>query len=136
MNIFEVPKNNWWKYMESIMKNVNLSNISIVQNNHLVFTFSNSYDGKFDRSMSCNQILKCCMENESFGNETFSYFIPDIYKKELSQLEVDSALTYYKYGYNVDLSKLNKQYLLLIIGNDICIDIICGEIAVSLTEIM
>ena len=38
---------------------------------------------------------------------------------------MESALEYYKYGYNFDFSELNKAYLILIIGNEICIDIIC-----------
>lgn len=136
MNIFEVERNNWWEYMEPIMENVNLSNISMLQNNHLIFTFLNSYDGKVYRYIRCAQILKICIENEPSGNEEFAYFVPDIYKKELSKSEVDSALAYYKYGYNVDMCKLSKQYLLLIMGNDICIDILCGEIEISVTPIM
>lgn len=108
----------------------------MLQNNHLIFTFLNSYDGKVYRYIRCAQILKICIENEPSGNEEFAYFVPDIYKKELSKSEVDSALAYYKYGYNVDMCKLSKQYLLLIMGNDICIDILCGEIEISVTPIM
>ena len=132
MNIFEVQRNNWWKYMELIMENVNLSNVSMLQNNHMIFNFSNSHDGKFYKSISCTQVLKVCIENETSSNEEFAYFVPDIYIKKLNKSEVDSALVYYKYGYNTDLPKLNKQYLLVIVGNDICIDILCGEVEISL----
>jgi hypothetical protein len=54
-----------------------------------------------------------------------------VYVKELSKEEVESALEYYKYGYNFDFSKLNRLYLILIIGNEICIDIICGSFEIT-----
>ena len=61
-------------------------------------------------------------------NEEFAYYILDIYIKKLTKEEVEESLQYYKYGYNVDISKLGNQMLLTVSGNDICIDIICGDI--------
>lgn len=130
MNIFEIPRNQWWEYMKPIMQNINLNKVSMLQNNHMVFSFLNSYNGKFYKSLSCKQILKCCIENWAFENEEFAYFVPDVFLKKLSKTELESSLIYYKYGYNVDFSKLCDQYLILIFGNEICIDMICGDVEV------
>ncbi len=116
--------------MELVMRDVNLSEISMLRNNYLKFTFLNSYDGNYDRTLICDQVLKCCMENEVSGTEEFAYFILDIYKKELTREELEESLTYYRYGYWIDTSEINNQYLLVMIGCDICIDIICGEITI------
>lgn len=127
MNIFEIPRYTWWESMELIIQNVNLDSVTMMQNNHLKFTFSNSYNGAFYKNLECSKILKCNIEN-TFEDEVFSYFILDIYAKELSEEELQSALTYYKYGYNVNFSELGKQKLVVIIGSEICIDILCGKI--------
>ena len=133
MNIFELPKYQWWDYMERIIGYVNLSDISIIQNNHMIFEFLNSYNGKFCANLECSQIFKCCIENQAQEDEEFAYFIVDIFVKELSRDEMESSLKYYKYGYNV-LSPVDKLYLIMIIGNSICLDIICEEF--TLTKIM
>lgn len=134
MNLFELPRFNWWKNMEQIMENVNLSEFSMLQNNHQIITFSNSYNGEFYRKLSCSQVLKCCIENEAFENEQFDYFIADVFLKELSPIEVESSLKYYKYGYNVNLSQIKKLYLISIIGSVISIDIICGKIEIIINN--
>ncbi|MBQ4524428.1 MAG: hypothetical protein IJA10_16030 [Lachnospiraceae bacterium] len=125
MNIFKLQRYNWLKHMECIMENVNLKEISIVRNNHIIFKFLNSYNGDFYKNLVCKRIFKCCIDNEAFEDEDFSYFIADIYVKELSKDEVENSLKYYKYGYNVNFSQVNKLYLILIIGNEISLDIIC-----------
>ena len=131
MNIFELQRYKWWEHMERIMENINLIEISIVRNNHMVFRFLNSYDGKFFKNLECNQILKCCIDSAAFENEEFAYFISDVYVKELSKNEIESSLKYYKYGYNVDLSGISKLYLISIVGSDICFDIICGNFNIT-----
>lgn len=131
VNIFELPRNKWWEHMERIVENVNLDEISIVQNNYMKFKYLNSCNGKFYKNLKCNQILKCCIENEALENERFAYFIADVYVKELNKDEVYSSLKYYKYGYNVDFSKVNKLYLILMVGHDISLDIICGSFEVT-----
>ena len=133
MNIFELPKYQWWDYMERIIGYVNLSDISIIQNNHMIFEFLNSYNGKFCANLECNQIFKCCIENQAQEDEEFAYFIIDIFVKELSRDEMESSLKYYKYGYNV-LFPIDKLYLIVLIGESICFDIICEEF--TLTKIM
>lgn len=130
MNMFELPCSDWWKYMEQIMENVNLSEFSMLQNNHLMITFSNSYNGELYKKLRCSQVLKCCIDNDAFENEPFDYFIADVYLKELSPIEIESSLKYYRYGYNLNLSQMKKLYLISIIGNVVCIDIICGKIEV------
>lgn len=130
MNIFELPKYQWWDYMERIIGYVNLSDISIIQNNHMIFEFLNSYNGKFCANLECSQIFKCCIENQAQEDEEFAYFIIDIFVKELSRDEMESSLKYYKYGYNV-LSPVDKLYLIMIIGNSICLDIICEEFTLT-----
>lgn len=131
MNIFELQKYKWWEHMERIMENVNLYEISIVRNNYMVFKFLNCYDGKIYKNLECNQIFKCCIDNEAFEDEGFAYFIADIYMKELSKDEVESSLKYYRYGYNINLSKINKLYLIMIIGSEICFDIICENVNIT-----
>lgn len=131
MNIFELQRNKWWEYMERVMENVNLNEISIIRNNHMIFKFLNSYNGEIYKNLECNQIFKCCIDNEAFEDEEFAYFIADIYVKELSKDEVESSLKYYKYGYNVNFSQVNKLYLILIIGNEICLDIICETFKIT-----
>lgn len=128
MNIFKMQRKFWWKHMELILKDVNLNDIAMPKNNCLVLTFLNSYNGKHYGSLSCNQVIKCCIENEALRNEEFAYYILDIYIKKLTKEEVEESLQYYKYGYNVDISKLGNQMLLTVSGNDICIDIICDDI--------
>jgi len=127
MNIFELQRNKWWEYMKRIMENVDLNEISIMRNNHMIFKFSNCYNGEFYKNLECNQIIKCSIDNEAFEDEEFAYFIADIYVKELSKNEVESSLKYYKYGYNVNFSQVNKLYLILIVGSEICLDIICAK---------
>lgn len=130
MNLFELPKYQWWNHMETIMQNVNLDQISFIQNNEIRFSFSNSYNGGFYGNLLCRKVLKCWIENEPFEDEPFAYFVLDIYKKELDREELASALSdsRYGYGYPVDISLLGRQYLVAIIGNEICIDLICGEV--------
>lgn len=124
MNIFELQKNKWWEHMERIIENVNLNEISIMRNNYMIFEFLNSYNGEFYKNLECNQIFKCCIDNQAFEDEEFAYFIADVYVKELSKDEMKSFLKYYKYEYNVNFSHIRKLYLILIIGNEICLDII------------
>jgi len=130
MNIFELPKYQWWDYMERIIGYVNLNDISIMQNNHIIFEFLNSYNGKFCANLECNHILKCCIENQAHEDEEFAYFIIDIFVKELSRNEMESSLKYYKYGYNV-LFPIDKLYLIVLIGESICFDIICEEFTLT-----
>lgn len=131
VTIFDFQSIDRWEYMERIMENVNLAEISMIRNNCMVFRFLNSYDGKFYKCLKCDQILKCCIENEALNNEPFAYFIADIYVKELSKEEAESALKYYKYGYNFDPHKANGLYFISIIGNEICIDIICESFEIK-----
>ena len=131
MNIFEIPRYQWWEYMNPAMQNVNLSEISFLQNNHMEFTFLNSYDGKFYRKLSCEQIIKCCIENPPFENDVFAYFVLDIFLYKLSKAELESALGYYKYGFNVDPSELSDQYLVLMWGGDMAFELICGRVGIS-----
>ncbi|MDE7477858.1 MAG: hypothetical protein K2M91_07900 [Lachnospiraceae bacterium] len=132
MNIFNLPKYQWWDYMQPIMQNVNLDKISFVQNNQMTFTFLNSCNGKYYRTLSCSQILKCCIENDAFEDEPFAYFVLDVYKRALNREELESALVYYKYGYPINSSILDQQYnLLVMIGSEICIDFVCGVIRSS-----
>lgn len=74
MNILELPQCQWWEYMERIMENVNLDEISIIRNNYMKFKFLNSYNGEFYKNLECYNILKCCIDNEAFNNEDFAYF--------------------------------------------------------------
>lgn len=126
VNIFEIPRYRWWEYMDPVMQNVNLSGISFLRSNHMEFTFLDSYDGKFHKKLSCDQIIKCCIDNQ-LENDVFAYFVPDIFLYKLSGAELESSLSYYKYGYNVDLSVLSDQYLVVIVGSELCIDVICGS---------
>lgn len=132
MNIFELQRNKWWENMNKIMENVNLNEVSVMRNNYIIFKFLNSYNGDFYKNLKCNHIIKCCIENDAFEDEEFAYFIPDIYVKELSKDEMKSSLKYYKYGYNINTSKLDKLYLVVIVGSEICIDIICEEIEMDI----
>ena len=127
MNIFELPRYKWWKNMKILMKNVNLDEFTMIQNNYFKFKFSNSCNGEFCKKLVCRDVVKCCIENDAFEDEVFSYFVPDVFIKELSNEEIKSALVYYKYGYNADFSDADKLYLILINGNEICMDIICGK---------
>lgn len=133
MNIFELQRNEWWKYMERVMENVNLSELTLIRNNHMKFSFLNSYNGEFYKNLECKQIFKCSIDNEAFEDEDFAYFIADIYVKELSKEEAKSSFKYYKYGYNINFSQVSKLYLILIIGSEICIDIICGSYKITKT---
>lgn len=134
MNIFELPRYQWWEHMKPIMQYVNLYKISFQQNNQMLFTFINSYNGKYYKSLSCGQILKCCIENEAFCDEPFAYFVLDVYQKELNREELESSMAYFRYGFPVRLSELEHQYLIVIIGSEICIDIVCGEAAVVIEQ--
>ncbi len=132
MNLFELKKYQWWDYMESVMRYVNLEKISFEQNNLVQFSFINSYDGGFYRNLICKQVLKCCIENDPFDdNEPFAYFVPDVYKKELSREELSCALSYTHYGYPVDPAGLGRRWLVAIIGSEIYIELICGEVIVT-----
>ena len=131
MNVFELPKYQWLDYMERIMENVGLSGISIIQNNHMLFDFLSSYNGKYCANLDCSHILNCRIENQAHEDEEFAYFIADIFVKELSKDEMESSLKYYKYGYNVDFCQIYKLYLILIIGDSISFDIICEKFALN-----
>lgn len=91
----------------------------------------NSYKGEFYKNLECNQIFKCCIENETLKDEGFAYFIADVYVKELNKNEMESSLKYYNYGYNMDFSKVYKLYLVWKAGHEICLDIICGTFDVT-----
>ena len=66
---------------------------------------------KFYKNLECNQIFKCCIENEALKDEGFAYFIANVYVKESNKNEMESSLKYYNYGYNMDFSKVYKLYL-------------------------
>ena len=134
MNIFELPRYKWWENMKTLIENVNLDEIIMIKNNYFKFRFSNSYNGEFCKRLDCSNIVKCCIENDVFEDEVFSYFVLDVFIKELSSEEIKSALPYYKYGFNINLSELDKLYLILINGNEICMDIICGKYELSSKE--
>lgn len=134
MNIFELPRYKWWENMKTLMENVNLDELTMIQNNYFKFRFSNSYNGEFCKRLDCSNIVKCSIENDAFEDEMFSYFVLDVFIKELSSEEIKSALIYYKYGYNINLSEIDKLYLILINGNEICMDIICGKYELSSKE--
>lgn len=134
MNIFELPRYKWWENMKTLIENVNLDEIIMIKNNYFKFGFSNSYNGEFCKRLDCSNIIKCCIENDAFEDEVFSYFVLDVFIKELSSEEIKSALSYYKYGFNINLSEIDKLYLILINGNEICMDIICGRYELSSKE--
>ena len=46
INIFEIKKWEWDNYMQRVMGNVNLKEISMQQKNKIEFIFSNSFNGK------------------------------------------------------------------------------------------
>ncbi|MFG6367411.1 MAG: hypothetical protein K1W16_03115 [Lachnospiraceae bacterium] len=131
MNIFELPKYQWLDYMERIIENIGLSEISIIQNSHMIFEFLSCYNGKLYAHLECSGILKCCIESQAHEDEEFTYFIADIFVKELNKDEMESSLKYYKYGYNVNLSQVHKLYLVSIIGSFICLDIICEKFGLT-----
>lgn len=131
INIFDLQRFEWWRHMERIMENVNLDEILILQKDSIDFIFSNSYNGNFYKKIRCERVIKFVMESEAFVESEFAYFVGDVYLQELGIEELENALNYYHYGYNVKTFDLGKQYLLSIIGNDISIDVLCGR-----TELM
>lgn len=103
-----------------------MSEIIIKQNNCIRFDFLNSNNGTYYKSLECSNILKCCFENEAFCDETFAYFVLDIFVKELNEEEIKSSFEYFRYGFGNGKAESEKMYMINIIGTDICIDIICG----------
>lgn len=58
-------------------------------------------------------------------------FIADVYTKELSENEKSDFIKYYRYRYKVNFSHVKKLYLIMIIGSEICLDIICGNFSIT-----
>lgn len=131
MNIFEIPRNEWWKYINTVIENVNLSEILIHRNNCFKFTFLNSHSRPtLHSTLMCNNIMIFSLNNDALENEDFAYFVLDVYIKELSKEELYSAINYYKYGYNINFDELKNLYLLVIIGTEFCMDIICEAVEI------
>lgn len=127
MNIFDFKRYEWYNYMEKKMENVNLNEIIVTKKDSISFIFSNSYNGAFYKKLICDNVLIYTIENDVIVKSEFSYFVGDVFLRKLSIEELKSALHYYHFGYNLSQSILENQYLLSIIGNDICIDVLCGE---------
>ena len=86
--------------MNTLMENVNLDEIVIKQNNHLKFSFSNSYNGTFYKRFDCSNIIKCCMENDAYENEIFLYIFKSafIWKQCFFVITATGNQAVYSYG--------------------------------------
>lgn len=134
INIFEIKKWEWDNYMQRVMGNVNLKEISMKQKNKIEFIFSNSFNGNDCNRILVSNIIKLDINYDSFMNEGFPYFILDIYICSLSDEEIKSGLSYYRYGFpsiwnNLDLKE--NIYLLTMIGSDISIEILCEKYEIT-----
>ena len=128
MNLFDVKRIKWYKYMDNTIENVNLSDIAFTDGNTMKFDFSNSM-GEHCGSVVCKKILKYNMEYDNTSEVTMPYFILDVRVKKLTEEEIVDALQYYRYGFDgmINSIKAKEHYLINIIGNDICIDVLCEE---------
>lgn len=133
INIFEIKKWEWDNYMQRVMGNVNLKEISMQQKNKIEFIFSNSFNGNDCNRILVSNIIKLDINYDSFMNEGFPYFILDIYIYSLSDEEIKSGLSYYRYGFPSIWNNLNLKgkYLLTMIGSDISIEILCEKYEIT-----
>lgn len=116
------------------MENVNLKEILMKQKNKIEFIFSNSFNGNDCNHILVSNIIKLDIDYDNFMNEGFPYFILDIYICSLSDEEIKSGLSYYRYGFpsiwnNLDVKENN--YLLTMIGSDISIEILCEKYEIT-----
>lgn len=129
MNLFDIKRIKWYKYMDNTIENVNLSAIEFVSGNTVKFEFmSASADAKMG-SLVCSGILKLNMEYEIDNKMSLPLFVLDVWVKKLSEEELMDALQYYKYGFSGDVERLKKadHYLMNIVGSDMSIEILCGS---------
>lgn len=127
MNLFDVKRIKWYKYMDNTIENVNLSAVTMLDGSTKKFDFSNSVNEKHCGSLVCKNIIKYNVEYDSVADIKMPYFILDVRVKKLSKEEIEDALRYYRYSFDGHIKSIKDEehYLINIIGNEICIDILC-----------
>ncbi|MBQ9605082.1 MAG: hypothetical protein IJR45_06685 [Firmicutes bacterium] len=128
MNLFDVKRIKWYKYMDNTIENVNLSAIEFLNGKTVKFAFNAaSREGGSRGSLICKNILKLNMEYDNDNDVSMPYFVLDVWVKKLSEEELTDALMYYKYGFNGDIERLKKNvcYLMNIVGSEVSIEILC-----------
>lgn len=127
MNLFDVKRIKWYKYMDNTIENVNLSKISFVSGNTIKFDFTNTTNEQSRGSLTCKKVLKFNMEYDNDEKIKMPYFVLDVWVKKLSEEELTDALQYYKYGFNGDVERIkaNSCYLMNIVGSDVSVEILC-----------
>lgn len=132
MNLFDVKRIKWYKYMDNTIENVKLSKISFLADNEIVFSFLNSNDGGSCGDLRCSGTLKCNIEYDS-ENAKMPYFILDVRVKKLSGEELEDALKYFRYGFGsrYDSIRARQCNLVSVIGSEVCIDVLCERYELS-----
>jgi len=107
--------------MDKLLSNVNLVEIKIGGINEVSFDFLNTFDGQYLKTIVCKNVIKLCYDNS--GEDSFAYFIGEVYSKKLTLEETNEALKYFNSGFSKP--DYGELFLVSIEGGEIDIDVLC-----------
>lgn len=126
---FNLKPYEWQKHMDIVLENVNLIKIEILNDRSILFSFLNSYDGKFYKKILCLNVWKFISENNCENGDELPFFICDVRKLKLVNGDVEATFDFLKYGFNIPIS--NEYNLLCMNSGEIGIYLICETIEIS-----
>jgi len=121
MDFFDVPIYKWRFKMNKLLSNVALSEIKIGGMSEVSFTFINTINGEYLKTLKCKNVVKLSYENAL--EDDFPCFISEVYSKKVSREDTHETFQHFHVGTN---KLLNKDcFLLSIESGDVDIDILC-----------
>lgn len=130
MNFFDKNNHDWRKRMQNLIQNVALNEIVRSDDSSISFKFLSTYNGKSYKKILCHNVWKLCFDSDVEDEDRVSRFISDIMILKLENELVEEAFKYFKYGFQ-KIPDSKEYYLLSILGSEIDIDILCGDIELS-----
>ena len=121
IKMFEKQIYEWRRQMNKLLSNINLVEMRIGGLNEVSFDFLNTFDGKFINTLTCNNVVK--LNYEISGDDTFAYFIGEVYSKKLSIEETKEAFKFFSFGF--EKSNYEELFLISLEGGSIDIDVLC-----------
>lgn len=125
---FKLKPYEWQKCLSTIMENINLSKIVILDDGSIEFDFISSNDGSYYKKIVCTHVMKINSEINREIAETFPCFICDIKSIKLENEDINAAFEYF--GYDFDVPELDEYTLLCLESGDISINLICEAISI------
>ena len=125
--MFEKKAYEWRIQMTKLLSNVALVEITIGGMNEASFDFLNTFNGQYLKTIVCKNVVK--LQYETIGEDSFAYFVGEVYSKKLSFEETNEALEYFDVVFK--RTDYGELILVSIEGGEIDIDVLCESVSTN-----